>query len=89
MDGTVKCFSGGHAGLATFAILALIVCSLLIIALVIVVLGNVKVCTVITISLCGNYMCEVLLFASLMLQRDFTRKVHAHNNTSVYKIITT
>ncbi|XP_065906983.1 uncharacterized protein [Dysidea avara] len=42
VDGTVKCFSEGHAGLATFAILVLIVCTLLIIALVVVVLGKVK-----------------------------------------------
>ncbi|XP_065909021.1 uncharacterized protein [Dysidea avara] len=42
VDGTVECFSGGHAGLATFAILVLIVCTLLIITLVVVVLGKVK-----------------------------------------------
>ncbi|XP_065908085.1 uncharacterized protein [Dysidea avara] len=42
VDGTVECFSGGHAGLATFAILVLIVCTLLIIALVVVVMGKVK-----------------------------------------------
>ncbi|XP_065908083.1 uncharacterized protein [Dysidea avara] len=40
VDGTVECFSGGHLGLATFAILVLIVCTLLI--MVVVVLGKVK-----------------------------------------------
>ena len=38
----MECFSGGHLGLATFAILVLIVCTLLI--MVVVVLGKVKVC---------------------------------------------
>ncbi|XP_065907172.1 uncharacterized protein [Dysidea avara] len=42
VDGTVECFSGGHAGLAIFAILVLILCTLLIIALVVVVLGKFK-----------------------------------------------
>ena len=43
VDGTVKCFTGGHAGLATFAILLLIMCMVLIVALVAVVMGKVKV----------------------------------------------
>ncbi|XP_065913374.1 uncharacterized protein [Dysidea avara] len=42
-DGTVECFTGSHAALATFAILMLIVLVLLIIALLTVVLGKVKV----------------------------------------------
>ncbi|XP_065908079.1 uncharacterized protein [Dysidea avara] len=65
VDGTVECFSGGHAGLATFAILVLIVCTLLIIALVVVVLGKVK-----TIISCGQVHLRTIRLEKL-LQEPF------------------
>ena len=45
IDGTVKCFTGGHAALAVFAILVLGLCAALIVAVAIIAMEKVKVRT--------------------------------------------
>ena len=67
----MKCFSEGHAGLATFAILVLIVCTLLIIALVVVVLGKVKVSNV-NGPPGGNCLYTVLFYRLSKVVDEFT-----------------
>ena len=45
IDGTVECFTGGHAALAVFAILVLGLCAALIVAVAIIAMEKVKVRT--------------------------------------------
>ena len=44
IDGTVECFTGGHAALAVFAILVLGLCATLIVVVAAIAMGKVKVC---------------------------------------------
>ena len=43
VDGTVECFTGGHAALAVFAITILGLCAALIVIMVAITMGKVKV----------------------------------------------
>jgi len=45
VDGTVKCFTGGHVALALFAVLALTSCVVLIVVVMAIAVGKLKVCT--------------------------------------------
>ena len=44
MDGTVKCFTGGHVALALFAVLVLTACVVLIVIVMAITVGKLKVC---------------------------------------------
>ena len=44
IDGTVECFTGGHAALAVFAILVLGLCAVIIVATALLAMEKVKVC---------------------------------------------
>ena len=43
MDGTVECFTGGHAALAVFAIIVLVLCLAVVIIITAIVLRKFKV----------------------------------------------
>ena len=43
MDGTVKCFTGGHVALALFAVLVLTSCVVLIVVVMAITVGKLKV----------------------------------------------
>ena len=43
VDGTVECFTGGHAALAVFAILVLAVCVIVIVMVAVIAVGRHKV----------------------------------------------
>ena len=45
MDGTVKCFTGGHVTLVLFAVLVLASCVVLIVIVMAIAVGKLKVCT--------------------------------------------
>ena len=45
VDGTVECFTGGHAALAVFAILVLAVCVIVIVMVTVIAVGRHKVCS--------------------------------------------
>ena len=43
VDGTVECFTGGHAALAVFAILILAICVILIMLVAVIAMGHLRV----------------------------------------------
>ena len=45
VDGTVECFTGGHAALAVFAILILAVCIIVIVLVAVIAMGKLRVST--------------------------------------------
>ena len=55
VDGTVKCFTGGHVALAVFAILVLMMCMALIIIMTAIVLRKLRVCVLDV--MCPHVLC--------------------------------